>query len=194
MDGYAIDKSLLSEEKRQRVCQGLQILQATEYPDAEKALSKIGAVFRNAVEPRWLEVDFSYWGSDNKEKIKISELQQAILGKHVIVFDYFNSELRTSERAVEPLRLVFKSHAWYIAGFCRCREEVRFFRLSRMKRLRILPEVFGRALPPEDEENQISLGDDGNYYVTVQLELNNWTEEARAMLRERAADIVDTYS
>ena len=150
MDGYAIDKSLLSEEERQRVCQGLQILQATEYPDAEKALSKIGAVFRNAVEPRWLEVDFSYWGSDNKEKIKISELQHAILGKHVIVFDYFNSELRTSERAVEPLRLVFKSHAWYIAGFCRCREEVRFFRLSRMKRLRILPEVFERELPTED--------------------------------------------
>ncbi len=241
MDGYAIDKSLLSEEERQRVCQGLQILQATEYPDAEKALSKIGAVFRNAVEPRWLEVDFSYWGSDNKEKIKISELQHAILGKHVIVFDYFNSELRTSERAVEPLRLGFKSHAWYIAGFCRCREEVRFFRLSRMKRLRILPEVFERELPPEDfvpsecrekcnfpnlklkfspeithrlcdefEENQISLGDDGNYYVTVQLELNNWTihyllsfgkyveivepEAARAMLRERAADIVDIYS
>lgn len=54
------------------------------------------------------------------------------------------------------------------------------------------------------------MGDDGNYYVTVQLELNNWTihyllsfgkyveivepEAARAMLRERAADIVDIYS
>lgn len=241
MEGYAIDKSLLSKEEQQRVLQGLRILQATKYPDAEMALSKIRAVFRNAVEPRWLEVDFSYWGSDNKEKVKISELQYAILEKHVITFDYFNSELKKSEREAEPLRLVFKSHAWYLAGFCRRREEIRFFRLSRMKNLRILPEIFKRELPPGDfmasecgeecnfppltlkfspeiahrlcdefEENQVSLGDDGNYYVTIQWELNNWTihyllsfgkyveivepEAARAMLKERAADIVDIYS
>ena len=34
IDGYTIDKSLLSKEEQQRVCQGLQILQATKYPDA----------------------------------------------------------------------------------------------------------------------------------------------------------------
>ncbi|MCI8494209.1 MAG: YafY family transcriptional regulator [Lachnospiraceae bacterium] len=149
MDGYTIDKSLLSKEEQQSLFQGLQILQATKYPNAEMAMNKIGAVFRNAFESKWLDVDFSYWGSEETEKIKISDLQLAILTKHVITFFYFNSELKQSERTVEPLRLVFKSHAWYIVGYCRRKEELRIFRLSRIKHLQILPDIFERELPPD---------------------------------------------
>ncbi|MDE7157708.1 MAG: YafY family transcriptional regulator [Lachnospiraceae bacterium] len=241
MDGYTIDRSLFSKEEQQSIYQGLQILQAARYPDAEMTLSKISAIFRNVLESKWLDVDFSYWGSDEKEKIKFSELQYAILNKHIITFNYFNSELEKSERVIEPLRLVFKSHAWYIVGFCRYREEIRNFRLSRMKHLQIMPEIFERELPPdfsvtpeckeectlpvfklkffpeiahrlydEFQEEQISLCDDGYYYVTVQYELNNWTfhyllsfgkyveivepETARTMLKEKAADIVKIYT
>lgn len=241
MDGYTIDKSLLSKGEQQSVFQGLQILQAAKYPDAETALSKISAVFRNALEPKWLAVDFSYWGSDEKEKIKMSDLQYAILNKHVITFHYFNSECNKSERAIEPLQLAFKSHAWYIVGYCRYKKEIRTFRLSRIKHLRIVPEIFERELSPdysltseckgeykipvlklkfspeiayrlfdEFQENQVCLGDDGNYYVSAPYELNNWTihyllsfgkhveiiepETARNMLRKRAAEIVNIYS
>ena len=241
MEGFAIDKSLLSEEERQSIYQGLQILRAARYPNAEMALSKIGAIFRNAMEAKWLDVDFSHWGSEEKEKIQFSDLQYAILNRHVITFRYFNSDLKQSERAIEPLRLVFKSHAWYIVGYCRNKEEIRIFRLSRMKRLRVLPEIFDRKLPSdytltpeckeeckfpdlklkfspeiahrlydEFQENQVTIGKDGYYYVTVQYELNNWTfhyllsfgkyveilkpEAARAMLKEMAAEIVNIYA
>ncbi len=240
IDGYTIDKSLLSREEQQNVFQGLQILQAASYPNAEMTLSKIGAVFRNAMEPKWLEVDFSYWGSDDKEKIKITDLQYAILNRHVITFHYFNSELKKSSRMIEPLRLVFKSHAWYIVGYCRCKREIRIFRLSRIKHLQILPEVFDRVLPSdysltdgcreechipllklrfspeiahrlfdEFQEEQIFQRDDGNYYVSVPYELNNWTfhyllsfgkyveilepEAARIMMRERVSEIAKIY-
>ena len=232
IDGYTIDRSLLSKEEQQSVFQGLQILQAAKYPNAEMALSKISTVFRNARDSRWLDIDFSYWGSDEKEKIKISDLQYAILDKHVIRFQYFNTELKRSERVIEPLRLLFKSHAWYIVGYCRSKEEIRTFRLSRIKKLQIMPEIFERELPldysvvsegrercklpvlklkfspeiahrvfDEFQEDQINIGEDGNYYVAVQYELNNWTvhyllsfgkyvevvepESARIMLRER---------
>jgi len=147
IDGYTIDRSLLSKEDQQNIYQGLQMLQAAKYPNAEIALSKIGAVFRNVLEPEWLEVDFSYWGSDQKEKVKISELQYAILNKHTITFLYFNSELQRTEKLIEPLRLIFKSHAWYIAGYCRDKQAIRIFRMSRMKQIRIMPEVFERQLP-----------------------------------------------
>ena len=240
IEGYTIDRSLLSKEEQQSVFQGLQILQAAKYPNAETALSKISAVFRNALESKWLDVDFSYWGSDEKEKIKISDLQYAILNKHIIRFQYFNSELKRSERVIEPMRLIFKSHAWYIAGYCRAKEEIRTFRISRMKQLQITTETFERewnsdysivsesrtecSIPvlklkfsPEiahrvfDEfhEDQIHIGEDGNYYAAVQYELNNWTihyllsfgkyvegiepESARTMLRERAEDIAKLY-
>ena len=149
IEGYTIDRSLLSAEDQQQIYQGLQMLQAAKYPKAEIALSKISAVFRNVLEPKWLEVDFTHWGSDEKEKIKLSELQYAILNKQIITFHYFNSELQRSEKTIEPLRLIFKSHAWYIAGYCRSRQEIRIFRMSRMKQIRVLPELFERELPAD---------------------------------------------
>lgn len=241
LDGYTIDKSLLSREEQQSICQGLQILQAAKYPNAEMALHKMGAIFRNVLEAKWLDIDFSYWGSDEKEKIKLSDLQYAILNKHIITFHYVNSELKKLERTIEPLRLAFKSHAWYIVGYCRHRREIRIFRLSRIKHLQVMPEIFQRELPPDysltpdcndecsfpflklkfspeiahrlyDEfpEEQVCLGDDGNYYVTAQYELNNWTfhyllsfgkyveiiepEIARILLKERVSDILKIYT
>lgn len=240
MDGYTIDKSLLSKEEQRSVCQGLQILQSAKFPGAEMALSKISAVFRNALEPKWLDVDFTYWGSDETEKIKFSDLQYAILNKRTIGFHYYNSEFRKSERIIEPLRLMFKSHAWYIVGYCRLKEEIRTFRLSRMRHIQVLTEVFERKLPAnvplisecreksyipvlklrfspeivhrlydEFQENQVCLCDDGNYYVTVQYEMNNWTvhyllsfgkyveivepQAAREIFREKVAEILALY-
>lgn len=149
IEGYTIDRSLLSPEDQQQIYQGLQMLQAVKYPRAEIALSKISAVFRNVLEPKWLDVDFTHWGSDEREKVKLSDLQYAILNKHLISFHYFNTELQQSEKTVEPLRLIFKSHAWYIAGYCRSRQEIRIFRMSRMKRIQVLPELFERELPAD---------------------------------------------
>lgn len=149
LDGYTLDRSLLTREEQQSVYQGLQILQAAKYPSAEMALSKISAVFRTARQSQWLDVDFTYWGSDEKEKIKISELQYAILNKQVIAFQYRNTELQKSERTIEPLRLVFKSHAWYLVGYCRYKEAIRTFRLSRIRQLKVMPDIFERELPSD---------------------------------------------
>lgn len=150
MDGYAIDRSVFSEEERQTICQSLQILQAARYPDAETAWNKICSVFRNAPDNKWLDVDFSDWGSGENEKHKISDLQYAVLNRRVIRFRYFNSELEQSVRTVEPLQLAFKSRAWYLAGYCRKRKEVRTFRLSRIKDLQVMPESFSRELPLQE--------------------------------------------
>ena len=147
VEGYTLDKSLLSKDEQQQIYHGLQILQATKYPNAEVALNKIGAIFRNALEPKWLEIDLTYWGSEEKEKIKISELQYAVINKQLITFNYFNTNLQKAKKIVEPLRLVFKSHAWYIAGYCRSRQEIRFFRMSRIRELQVMDESFERVFP-----------------------------------------------
>lgn len=149
IDGYSIDKALLSKEEQQHIYQGLQMLQATKYPNAEIALSKIRAVFRNVLESRWLDIDFTYWGSDEKQKVRISEIQYAIVNKHTIMFYYYNSELQKSNRTVDPLRLVFKSHAWYIIGYCQDKQDIRIFRLSRMKEIQVMPNTFERSLPKD---------------------------------------------
>ncbi|MBO0453862.1 helix-turn-helix transcriptional regulator [Candidatus Enterococcus murrayae] len=205
MDGYALNKSFLTTEEQIQVYQGLQILQAANYPDAEQALNKIGALFDQPLSDEWLEIDFSYWGSSDEEKITIAELRRAITKKYVLTFEYFNSELQRSERKVDPLRLIFKSHAWYIVGYCHDNQAFRVFRLSRMKRIHVTVETFERMLPegfsltnsaygadytlfklhfsPEmayrlfDEfhEDQVKRCSDGSFLVTVQYPLNEWT-------------------
>lgn len=147
MDGYSLNESFLTTEEQLQIYQGLQILQASNYSDADQVLTKIGALFNQTPADDWLEIDFSYWGSSEDEKITISELRRAITQKYILAFDYFNSELQRSERKVEPLRLSFKSHAWYIIGYCHDKQDIRIFRLSRMKRIHVLEQNFDRTLP-----------------------------------------------
>jgi predicted DNA-binding transcriptional regulator YafY len=112
MDGFTLDESFLTSDEKMYVYQGLQILNAANYPETEHVLNKIGALFNQPPTEEWLEIDFSYWGSEETEKVTLSELRKAITEKHLLTFDYFNSELTRSKRNVEPLRLLFKSHAW----------------------------------------------------------------------------------
>lgn len=147
MDGFTLDESFLTSDEKMYVYQGLQILNAANYPETEHVLNKIGALFNQPPTEEWLEIDFSYWGSEETEKVTLSELRKAITEKHLLTFDYFNSELTSSKRNVEPLRLLFKSHAWYIVGYCHNSQAIRIFRLSRMKKIIVLSETFERSLP-----------------------------------------------
>lgn len=149
IDGYSLNKSLFSKEEQQNIFQGLQMLQATKFPNAEIALSKISAIFGKALVHKWLDIDFTFWGSEERQKVDIFELQYAILNKHTVAFDYFNSEFQKSNRMIDPLQLVFKSRTWYIIGYCHSKQEIRTFRMSRMKHICVLSETFERTLPDD---------------------------------------------
>ena len=43
------------------------------------ALSKISAIFQNALKSNWLDIDFTHWGSTEKEKIKLSGPMRVVL-------------------------------------------------------------------------------------------------------------------
>lgn len=45
---------------------------------------------------------------------------------------------------MEPVKLIFKSKDWYLYGFCLLRNDYRFFKLTRIKDLTLLPETFLR--------------------------------------------------
>lgn len=205
MDGYALTKSFFTTAEQAQVYQGLQILQASNYPNVEEALNKISALFNQPLVDDWLEVDFSHWGSRDQEKIALSELQRSITDKFVLTFDYFNSELHHSKRKIDPLRLNFKASAWYVVGYCHHNQAIRVFRLSRMKKLEVLMEHFERKLPKdfsladsgkehdyptfrlrfspkiayrlydEFQEKQVERCSNGDYLVTVAYPMSEWT-------------------
>ncbi len=144
---YRIDKTLLSEKEQKDILQGLQVLKAVQFPNVNEVLNKMKVIFKNPMTPDWIDVDFSRWGDCNRADFHLT--QRAILDKRVITFDYVNSNLKKSQRTVEPLRLVFKAQSWYIQGFCTYKQEIRTFRMSRVKNLLMKDDRFERTVPKD---------------------------------------------
>lgn len=147
LKNYTIDKSLLSEKEQKDIIFALQSINALKFPDDDGVLNKISALFKNVSNTNWIEVDFSYWGSHPKEKTKFTYLKEAILTKTVISFEYVSSYGEKTNRNIEPLRLVFKGHSWYVQGYCKSKQDFRTFRISRMKNIQLCNETFTREIP-----------------------------------------------
>jgi predicted DNA-binding transcriptional regulator YafY len=69
-------------------------------------------------------------------------LEQAISEKVTlrIIYDSLQSEM--GEREVDPYALIFRRHAWYLVGFRHKREEIRVFRVNRIKKITLLSKNF----------------------------------------------------
>lgn len=144
LDDYIFNKSILSDSEQNEILMGLQSLKATEYPNIEDALSKLGLLF-NKEQINWIEIDFSHWGSKGEEKIKFNNLKNSILNKQVIEFKYYNSYGQESHRTLEPIKILFKSRNWYLYAYCRDKKDYRLFKLSRITNLNITAEKFDRV-------------------------------------------------
>ena len=62
---------------------------------------------------------------------------------------YTPSRDEVTVRRVDPYHLRHFEGAWYLAGFCHRRREVRTFALDRIRRLEVLAETFPRPSPQE---------------------------------------------
>lgn len=158
MEQYAVSRAMLSESEKQNILFALKSLQATKYPQLEGVIDKLQAVFRHAAED-WISVDFSPWGSNPDAYHKFSDIKQAILDCRVISFDYITADNSPSHREIEPLRLIFKSQAWYLWGYCLKRQDYRTFRVSRIKGVTVTERTFSRTqvhvVPDKDPKERV---------------------------------------
>lgn len=146
LDNYVIKKSLLSEQEQVNLLASLQGMKALNGPELDPVLRKLATLFEKK-DPDWIEVDFSHWGGGAAEREKFNDLKSAILNKNRIAFDYFSAAGKKSGRCIEPLKLLFKGQSWYVYGFCLNKEALRFFKVSRIRQLRLLADSFDRTLP-----------------------------------------------
>ena len=136
---YVLNKSLLSEVEQNEILAALQGLQAVKAVEAGQILQKLSSVFNKSVTP-WLDVDFTDWSFEGAEVFQ--NLKMAILEQKVAEFDYYSTYGEKTSRKIEPIQLWFKSKTWYVKGFCLLRQDVRLFRLSRIRNLHVAGEKF----------------------------------------------------
>ena len=146
LEHYVLDKSVLSEREQNEILYALQSMTVTQVPEADKVLTKLSSLF-NKSRTNWIEVDFSPWGSDDKGFSQFALIKDAILSHKIIEFNYFGSSGEKTARRVEPMKLIFKTNAWYLQAFCLTRNELRMFKIVRMADVQITEDLFTQMIP-----------------------------------------------
>jgi predicted DNA-binding transcriptional regulator YafY len=170
LDTFTLDKTLVSDHEIDSLLLALKTLQATQYPEIDQFLAKLEALFQNPTASDWVHIEFAPWGSRPDEEHKFVEIKQAILARRRIQFDYVDARGEQSRRAVEPMRVIFKSQAWYLWGYCLDRQDFRTFRLSRMKEVRVSGETFVRREPPPEPQDR---SNPSAAYITARLRFSS---------------------
>jgi predicted DNA-binding transcriptional regulator YafY len=137
---FVLNKSLLSQQEQNDILAALQILSNIEAVDTSQTLHKLSAIFNKAT-TNWMEVDFSDWHYENDF---FNDIKNAILEQSIIEFDYYNSYGDKTSRRIEPVQLWFKSKSWYLKGFCLTKQDVRLYKLTRIKNLVVTDEYFAK--------------------------------------------------
>ncbi|AFA47226.1 helix-turn-helix transcriptional regulator [Acetobacterium woodii] len=156
---FVLNKSILSDTEQNEILSALQSQNALNGKQGDPVLNKMALLFKKD-NTNWIDVDFSHWGSDEKERQKFSLIKNSILGKTVLSFDYYNSCGEKSTRIIEPLKLLFKSQSWYLQGYCRLKGSYRIFKITRIQNITSVNEVFEREAPGD-------IWNEGDYTATM---------------------------
>ncbi|WP_339204886.1 YafY family protein [Paenibacillus sp. FSL K6-3182] len=157
MEGYRLSHQVLTKDELVSVMTGLKGLQShSDDLDVARTLEKMRALLKKsdihytdkALE-QWI-IDLSSWGCNEEEKKKTTLLRQAIQKKIVVTFDYTNSQGCSAKAVVEPASVVHKGFHWYLYGYCRDKNITKLYRLSRMRKLAAISEIFDREITAYD--------------------------------------------
>lgn len=145
MPGYYLPPLNFTENEAVALILGTQLLKQQAAGSvtigAQQALDKIGAALPKNVRERVEALTniigfFSDKDRFNLDDPKLVILQKAIQKRRVVEIRYHGFDRdKPTKRTVEPYQLYYAMGTWYLEGYCRLRNEMRTFRLSRMEAL-----------------------------------------------------------
>ena len=196
MNHFILERALLSKEEKQELLASLQSLGATGI-EGGNALHKLTVLFGMDAE-NWLEVDFSRWGSSQKDNEKFGSLKEAVVQHKCVRITYAGSCGEKMNRVIWPLKLSYRSKAWYLKAYCTEREGFRLFKLSRILDWGVQNEEFIPCVYPIETEipkkdySMIVLRFPSEMSYRVYDEFDpadvKWTEEGDLLVSSRMAE------
>lgn len=170
LDHFVLNKSYLSKEEQKDILASLQGMHALQVQELHAVLGKLSAFF-GMEEQQWLEINFSPWNSSLVLGDVFNQLKEAILMCHRVQFFYSGGSGITSERDVEPMKLVFRGHSWYLFAWCIHKKDFRYFKLTRMRQVKIGQEQFKRRVIEKEEKEEEGGYSRNNRKVVVQIDV-----------------------
>lgn len=157
MEGYKIDKTLLSSAELQSILVGLKSLDSVAGTNQYRQLIDKLAVNGGATQPdNHIVIDLS---SHYKNSLapKFETIKEAIDRRQLIAFYYYSPKGESSRR-IEPYLIVYQWSSWYIWGYCLDRSDFRHFKLNRLWDLQVLDETYeSRDLPEYNSQDQLAM-------------------------------------
>lgn len=154
--GFVLSRELLSEQEKKELLSALQSLTAAGTYDVA-LLEKLSALFQMSSE-EWYEVDFSRWGEQARDNEKFELLKQAVIYRRCVQIVYAGTSGEESARVVWPLKLSYRSRAWYLKAWCTEKKDFRLFKLHRILKWELLEERFTPSSDWEAKENGTGVG------------------------------------
>ena len=149
MEGYRLDKTLLTSGDMQSILAGLRSLDSVAGTNRYQLLmEKLSVGSRDVLTSNdHIRIDLSSWYKSALAP-KIERIQNAIEACRLISFRYY-SPRGEGEREIEPYLLIFQWSSWYVWGYCRQRNDYRMSKLNRMDSLRDTGGKFEKRQLPD---------------------------------------------
>ena len=151
MEGYRMDKTLLTSSDMQAILAGLKSLDSVSGSKRYQQLMEKLAMGNSSVlaSNNHIMIDLASWYRSSLAP-KISVLQAAVEDRRKVEFNYY-APGGESSRSVEPYLLIFKWSSWYLWGYCCEKQDYRLFKLNRMTELKAAEEQYEpRQIPVPD--------------------------------------------
>jgi proteasome accessory factor C len=98
-------------------------------------------------------------------------LRRAIMSETQISCEYINQKGQRSVRTLEPLRLDPRTDGWYLRAFCQIHQEVRNFKLDRMRSIELLDVARSSAAEKvNDIEDSVYIAAASDARVLIEVE------------------------
>ena len=164
---FVLNKSILNEQEQQTMLSALQVLSGVKASETDQMQQKLSVLFNKKM-TNWLHVDLSDWSFGSIDIF--NDFKNAILEQRIAEFDYYSTYGEKTHRLIEPVQLIFKSKAWYINGFCLTRQEMRLFKLTRVKNLVITKKQYSERDQHKNGRDANSL-ENQKQYINLKLRI-----------------------
>ncbi len=149
MKGYRVPPVMFTEAQANALIIAEQLVLKNKdtsfIKDYTEAIDKIKSVLNYSIKVKahLLSERTRFDQNINRERNSnnLSDLQFALTNYCLTKIEYANEQNTTSTRHIEPFALL-STENWLLIAYCRLRQEFRYFRLDRIKKLEVLPDKF----------------------------------------------------
>ena len=151
MDNYTVAPVQFSEKQANALITAQHIINqskdASFVTNFNEALIKIKSVFRSSIQEKSEllndKIHVINWEYEEFSSNALSEIQLAITNFTFVEINYQKANDPTiSFRRIEPCAMYSTNHKWILIAWCHLRNEMRAFRIDRIKHFKILSEKF----------------------------------------------------